>query len=156
MKVTIGPYKDEGDRKISVMIHDYDTWSMDHTLAYIVHPMLIQLKETKHGAPNVDKEDVPESLWPNEAEESLYAKNGQTDIHFFARWDWIMDEMIWAFGEILNDDGESSFWGEWIEDESKTLGGYHKSIDWDGLKEYQARMANGFRLFGKYYQSLWD
>ena len=35
---------------------------MDHTLAMIIVPMLKQLKETKHGAPFVDDEDVPEEL----------------------------------------------------------------------------------------------
>lgn len=28
--------------------------------------------------------------------------------------------------------------------------------DWKGRKKYEERIANGFRLFGKYYQSLWD
>ena len=46
-------------QKINVRIDKHDTWSMDHTLAHIILPMLKQLKETKHGAPNVDDEDVP-------------------------------------------------------------------------------------------------
>jgi hypothetical protein len=29
-------------------------------------------------------------------------------------------------------------------------------VDRAGLEAYQKRMANGFRLFGKYYQGLWD
>ena len=30
--------------------------------------------------------------------------------------------------------------------------------DWDmeGMKAEQERISNGFRLFGKYYESLWD
>jgi hypothetical protein len=28
--------------------------------------------------------------------------------------------------------------------------------DYDGIKKVEERMANGFRLFGKYYQGLWD
>jgi hypothetical protein len=28
--------------------------------------------------------------------------------------------------------------------------------DWDGMREYGTRIQNGFRLFGKYYQHLWD
>ena len=42
-----------------VRIDRYDTWSMDHTLADIILPMLKQLDATKHGAPHVDDEDVP-------------------------------------------------------------------------------------------------
>jgi len=28
--------------------------------------------------------------------------------------------------------------------------------DYEGMKVVQQRIDNGFRLFGKYYQSLWD
>jgi hypothetical protein len=45
-----------------VKIDRWDTWSMDHTLAEIILPMLKQLNETKHGAPHTDDEDVPEYL----------------------------------------------------------------------------------------------
>jgi hypothetical protein len=31
---------------------------------------------------------------------------------------------------------------------------YH--CDYDGMKVVQDRIQNGFRLFGKYYQALWD
>ena len=29
-------------------------------------------------------------------------------------------------------------------------------IDKDALTKHQKRMTNGFRLFGKYYEGLWD
>jgi hypothetical protein len=45
-----------------VKIDRWDTWSMDSTLAQIVLPMLRQLQDTKHGAPFVDDDDVPEHL----------------------------------------------------------------------------------------------
>jgi hypothetical protein len=28
--------------------------------------------------------------------------------------------------------------------------------DYDGMKVVENRIQNGFRLFGKYYQNLWD
>jgi hypothetical protein len=28
--------------------------------------------------------------------------------------------------------------------------------DYEGMKVVQTRIDNGFRLFGKYYQALWD
>ena len=28
--------------------------------------------------------------------------------------------------------------------------------DEEGMKEYEKRIQNGFRLFGRYYQNLWD
>ena len=49
--------KIRGERKLKVRIDDYDTWSMDHTLAYIILPMLKQLRDTKHGSGYVDDED---------------------------------------------------------------------------------------------------
>jgi hypothetical protein len=29
-------------------------------------------------------------------------------------------------------------------------------IDWAGIEEYQKRISNGFSLFGKYFEALWD
>jgi hypothetical protein len=29
-------------------------------------------------------------------------------------------------------------------------------IDSEGMARVQARITNGFRLFGKYYEALWD
>ena len=29
-------------------------------------------------------------------------------------------------------------------------------IDWEARSKYQDRITNGFRLFGKYYENLWD
>lgn len=172
----INYFLDKRTRSVKVKIDRWDTWSMDHTLAYIVLPMLKQLKDSKQGAPAVDKEDVPEALWPNEAEEALYAKDGQTDIHFFARWDYVMDEMIFAFESKLDDDWEEQFYtgesdhitvpvdeeGNEVAKEDAKYFEWRKGpndtfeIDWEGRKAYQERISNGFRLFGKYYEALWD
>ena len=136
MKIDI-PHPDEIDSLgTQITIHSWDTWSMDHTLSYIVVPMLIQLKDTKHGAPHVDNDDVPEELrMPDGWKETRYNIDGETDEHFFNRWDWVLDEMIWAF-TYKRDNFDS------ILDENRVAA--------------QARMSNGFRLFGKYYESLWD
>jgi hypothetical protein len=161
------------NRKIRVKIHNYDTWSMDHTLSYIILPMLQQLNETKHGAPGTDDEDVPEHLRSTAAE----PKENEWDIdsNHFLRWDWIMAEMIFAFECQLDDTWEEKYWtGEWgkpdfvksdleypnpdtgeMESTYQINSGTRK-CDWDGLKKEQERIANGFRLFGKYYQALWD
>lgn len=136
MKIDI-PHPDEIDSLgTQITIHSWDTWSMDHTLSYIIVPMLIQLKETKHGAPNVDNDDVPEELrMPDGWKETRYNIDGETDEQFFNRWDWVLDEMIWAFT--------------------------YKRDNFDSMLDknreaVQERMTNGFRLFGKYYESLWD
>jgi hypothetical protein len=144
-------------QKTKIRIDRYDTWSMDHTLAPIILPMLKQLKETKHGAPIVDMKDVPKELRATKKQLDAYGKNGDTDPKFFERWDWIMDEMIWAF-EQKTIDWEEQYYGEWIEeeDETNTFGGHFLNSDDEGRKAHQERMSNGFRLFGKYYENLWD
>ena len=75
-----------------VKIDRWDTWSMDYSLSFIVVPMLKQLKETKHGAPFVDDEDVPEELKSTSAppKENDY----DTDENHFKRWDWALNETV--------------------------------------------------------------
>ena len=90
-----------------VKLDQWDTWSMDHTLAYIIHPMLLQLKETKHGAPYTDDKDVPKELKSTSAPPK--ENEWDTDEFHFQRWDYILDEMIWAFEQELKDDDENQF-----------------------------------------------
>jgi len=144
-------------QKQKIHIDRWDTWSMDHTLAPIILPMLVQLKATKHGAPNVDMKDVPKELRATKAQISKYGKNGETDPKFFERWDWVLDQMIWAFEQKNRDHWEEDYYGPYIESEdSKHLFGHFEWTDDEGRKAHQERMSNGFRLFGKYYESLWD
>ena len=154
------------EQKIEVRIDPWDTWSMDHTLAHIVLPMLKQLKATKHGAPFVDNEDVPKELQMTLSDELEYKTNGSTDDKFFERWNWVMDEMIFAFEEHNKDDGDSQFysgehdirWKKLQDGNSEVVRGPKDTfkVDKVGLEAYNNRKANGFRLFGKYYQNLWD
>ena len=129
-------------QKTSIRIDKYDTWSMDHTLAPIILPMLVQLKETKHGAPWVAVADVPKELRPTKKDINAYNKDGSTDDKFFKRWDWVLDEMIWAFEQKCRDD--------WMSDYD-----YNK-WDSEGAKAHQERMSKGFKLFGIYFENLWD
>mgnify|MGYP000256488982 CR=1 FL=1 len=184
MFARIGRYKDDDtERDIEIVIHPYDTWSMDHTLALIVLPMLKQLKKTKQGAPFVDMPDRPEHLQCYKEPEDY-----DTDKFHFKAWDWVMDEMIWSFQHVVDDGWEEAFFSD--EDnqieheiaplEFKGIGscqlrlfpdehgkmedyemyewvrGSRGRFDKEGYKKYSERIANGFRLFGKYYQALWD
>lgn len=159
------------DPKINyVKIDRWDTWSMDHTLAYIILPMLKQLKKDKHGAPFVDDIDVPEELRSTSAPPK--ENEWDTDANHFARWDWAMDEMIFAFECKLDDTWQDKFRSgdhdmltvacAWDENGKPTMYEWVKGpndtyqCDYDGMKVVQDRITNGFRLFGKYYQGLWD
>jgi hypothetical protein len=187
MIVEIGPYTDgDAERIENIQIANYDTWNMDHTLAVIIYPMLIQLKETKHGAPAVDLEDVPPEL---RMEKTAYTGAPvQYDLFyddvekiqeelFFKRWDWVMEEMIFAFAsKTVNEDwadqfhsGEFDIYWAPVDEEGNDVdeadAEYHEMRQgpndthvWDkeGYMAYQERISNGFRLFGKYYEALWD
>ena len=153
-------YKNE--QAIYVQIDEWDTWSMDHTLAHIVAPMLIQLRDTTHSFNTVDIEDRPEHLIG-----TLPATNSHEPDEFAEQaWDWVITEMIFAF-ESKHEDWEEQFYsGEsditWEPVENSDCfelvnGPNHTfEIDMDGMKKYQERITNGFRLFGKYYEGLWD
>ena len=151
---------DRRTQKVCVRIDTWDTWSMDHTLAHIVLPMLAQLKATKHGAPCTDDKDVPKEL--RSASAPTKKNSWDTDDNHFKRWDWILDEMIWAFNQKCRDDWEGDYYEyrEMGPEESKDPNSlFGLKLVWEdreGQKAHQKRMANGFKLFGKYYENLWD
>lgn len=147
------------NRKIKVIVDDYDVWGADSTLAYIIVPVLKKLKTKAQGAPYVANEDVPANL------------HGPADVGYdiddkhFDRWDYVLNEMIWAFEQINYEDRENQFYSGDIDftftkqKDGNSLMEYgpnhtHK-VDRIAQKEYEARIANGIRLFGKYYQNLW-
>lgn len=174
---TINRYFLHKERKIKVKIHKYDTWNADCTLALVIAPLLQKVKEDKHGGPKVDNEDVPEHL--RSTQDSEYSEEaeqqGSTDKFWFDRWDWILDEMIYAF-EMTNKDWESDFHsGESdfnfvpVDDKDnevpKDEAVFYRmdrgpndtfEVDHEGIKKIQDRIDNGYRLFGKYYRSLWS
>ena len=151
-------------RKIKVEIDPWDTWNMDHTLALIVLPMLKQLKEKQHGAGSVDDKDVPKELRSTSAEPK--ENEWDTDSNHFARWEWVMDEMIFAFTSKVDDSWEDQFqsgehdirWKKLENGHSEMIKGPKDTFDIDmkGRMAYEKRIQNGFALFGKYYQNLWD
>lgn len=161
---TVNPIFNRMERKIKVRIYSHDVWNMDSTLAYVVVPMLKRIKEEKQGAPNVEPEDVPEELRPTPAEIEAAKVNGDTDEKWFDRWDWVLDEMIFAFERCCDDEWENEFYsGEinfdyimdqednvWRTDPKDTF-----KVDYEGMDAVNARIDNGLRLFGKYYRCLW-
>jgi len=139
---TINLFLDRKVQKIKIHIDRWDTWSMDHTLAHIILPMLKQLKATTHGAPWVAVADVPKELRPTKKQLMDYQKDGTTDPKFFERWNWVLDEMIYAFDCKANKDDV------YMRFDIKTQR--------EAMDAEQERISNGFRLFGRYYENLWD
>ena len=144
-------------QRAKIKIDTQDTWSMDCTLAPIILPMLVQLKATKHGAPVVDMNDVPKELRATKKQLDAYGKRGDVDPKHFERWDWIIDEMIWAFEQKCRDNWQDDFYGDYIEDpKNGSIADSFEWVDHEGQQAHQERMTNGFKLFGKYYENLWD
>lgn len=148
-------------RIIEVRIDRYDNINMDETLAFIIVPLLKSFIKEKSGGPYVDPKDVPEHLRPTEEPNE---ENGFIDNTHFKRWEWVLNEMLFAFESKLRD-WESEFY-EFDDNEpimqfkklsngmSELVPGNFKS-DFEGRKKVQERISNGFILFGKYYEGLW-
>ena len=129
-------HEKRGDQTVYVKIDDHDVWSMNHTLAHIITPMLKKLKEIQHGAPYTDDADVPEHLRSTAAPPK--ENEWDTDENHFKRWEWILDEMIWSFEYCVSEDD------------------LFLNLSDEDLEAYDVRSKNGYRLFGKYYTNLWD
>lgn len=152
-----------------VKIDRWDTWSMDSTLTSIILPMLKQIREAKCGAPYVDDLDVPVELRSTSAPPK--ENDWDTDEFHFKRWEWVIDQMIWAFENVINEDWEDQFFtgtldqemvitktndkGSPLEWNLKDGPNHTRSFDREGYNEYSKRIQSGLVLFGKYYRALW-
>ena len=133
MKVEISDYNSSEEQTVDVSVENFDVCNLDVTLSHIIHPALVRLKAIKKSAPLVDNSDVLDlTLWMSDDELKKYYEFGDTDLNFYNRWDWVLDEMIWTFNRAK--DGNYT---------SKDDGGFE-------------RMERGFKLFGKYYTALWE
>lgn len=156
-------------RKVEIRIDKYDTWSMDSTLAYLILPMLKQLKENKHGSPG----DMPAFNQTSNSIQGCFDFYEEGDSEAWEeghrQWGKILDEIIWAFEQIHPDyDWEEQYWithpefdlTKYPEDEGKLTIPVRWKVkgecDWEGRIKHQERIDAGLKLFGQYYQNLWD
>jgi hypothetical protein len=155
-------------RKVEIKIDEYDAWNADQTLAMIIVPMLKQIKSNKMGYSLVDDKDVPKELRSTQAPElTEEQKNtGCWDDYAEARWNWALDEMIWAFEQHADDNWEEQYYSgesdlrivpsqdgqlsELVKGPNNTF-----KVDEKGKKAHLARMHRGRILFAKYYSNLW-
>jgi hypothetical protein len=126
--------------EVDVTIDPPDVWDLSTTLAHVIAPALVAMGKDKAGAPFVDNEDVPKKL---RMPEGFSQEEGKVDQHFFDRWDYVLEEMIWAFEQLKDhNDGFNVTFG--------------KDIPYEPVgKAWDGRIQNGLRLFAKYYRSLW-
>jgi hypothetical protein len=180
-------------RKVKIHIDPWDTWSMDNTLSPIILPMLKQLKATTHGSQIVDLEDVPVELRGTSTEEydnqltlDFYKTEEELHPNLHDRWNWVLDEMIWTFEQLNDDDndaqfhsGESEILWQALDKDHNPLGepediksrtkhegviGYQmvkgpndtSCYDVEAHNKHDGRIRQGLILFGKYFRGLWD
>jgi hypothetical protein len=179
MKINIGKFKKTNDRrKINVQIDNYDTWSLDHTLATIIYPALIQLKATKQGIPGEFVDGVGGEDYIDQDSFDFYKETHQESWNIAAqRWDEVLDKMIWSFEQLLKGDYDDKYYHgksdyDWIKSDKQMhnpLTGKTEDTwqmvdkdpdshwyDGEGHKLHDERIQEGLELFGKYYRSLWD
>lgn len=137
-------------RHLKIKIDYMDTISASDTMGMIILPMLKAYREHNTGAPQIDHMDAPKELSDD-----------------FAKWDWVLNEMIFAFDHIS---GENMYWETTMSSGNSDMGFVKTSdgmsqlvngpnhtykTDKERIKETEKRIDNGLRLFGKYFQALW-
>jgi len=131
-----------------------DAWGMNTYLATIIVDMLRYLKKNKHGYPICCGEDRNKD----------YSKlSDNYDERNQKKWEWILDEMIWTFETVLKtldhdwillDDRKHEKKMQKFCDKMTAL---YPDTDYHVMtKEESARYRNGWKLFQKYFVSLWD
>lgn len=153
------------NRNIFVKIDGYDIWNADDTLARIILPVMKQLKEKKQGYGFINDEDVPEELRSYNA--GPKENDWDWDDNAEKRYEWVLNEIIWAFENMLDENADDQFhsgvidhvW-EPCEDNPKLnqLGhgpNHTHKFDKDGYMAWYKRIDNGTRLFGTYFRTFW-
>ena len=178
MKIKIGKFPKYGNQRIDIHIDPWDTWNMDRTLASIIYPMLIQLKNSKHGVPGEFVNDVGGEDYDEQNSFDFYKETHKESWDIACkRWDNVLDKMIWSFGQLAYEDYDEQYHhGEAKYDWVKTEKTYPNPItgkieetyqmvdknpdehwyDHVGHRLHEERIQEGLELFGKYYRSLWD
>lgn len=119
-----------------IKIDSYDTWNVDVTLSKIIAPLLKEFKSKTHSYPHtIDQSDLPSELYREDAPEE--------------NWNHVLDIMIWSFEQISNSQREDAF-------VNFDVNGNILGVDEEAYNLYEDKIRSGTKLFGKYFQSLWD
>lgn len=179
MKVKINKYPKKGlkDRKVNIEIENFDTWSLDHTLALIILPALLQLKDSKHGVPS-EFVDVGGADYERQLSFDFYMETYNDAFEKGCeRWNDVLDKMIWSFQQLALEDYDTLYhhgkteysWeksgNEFLNPVTNQIEDTYTIIDktpdqhwYDsiGHRMHEERVQEGLELFGKYYRHLWD
>ena len=175
MKVNI-PKGDRKSSKMQVQIDDWDTWGLDSTLALIILPALLQLKQDKHGVPS-EFAAVGGSDSGNQQCFDFYNESYDEAFEIgAANWDDALNKMIWSFQQIVMDGHDSKYHHgemeiEWREVEDTVYNPFtnkneklYEMVDKNpnehwydsvGALLHEEKIQEGLELFGKHFRSLW-
>jgi hypothetical protein len=176
MKVNLGNYRKRSGRKVSVQIDQEDTWGLDHSLALVILPALIQLRQTKHGIPS-EFGDVGGEDWGMQDSFDFYKETHKESFDKGCdKWDETLDKMIWSFQQIVFNDYDSTYHHgkmdiDWVPagTELNPISGKQEPMsqmvdknpdghwyDAVGHQMHEERVQEGLNLFAKYFKNLWD
>lgn len=123
-----------------VHVTDRDLWSADNLMATVIVQVLKKYRATaRQGAPFVRLFDVPDHLLPETLVEFENQLDGDENTKFFKRWDYVLDEMIYAFEFITKNH-------DFIED--------HIDDTYLSTIQNRERCNNGLMLFARYFQHI--
>lgn len=136
----------DGSPRDRVVIHNYDIWNADATMAKVIFPLLKRFKKNASGCRG------------NLTEEG---------------WSEVLDKIIWSMEQIASDEKDAPNFNRpegmtrnqhhqrmlchisknapYTEEEEGAFEEYRKEI-----KTYNARVQEGCDLLGKYFRVLWD
>jgi hypothetical protein len=143
MKVKIGPPRK--NRAYHIHIDNHDVWNLDHTLATIIHPALIRLRERVphfgYPTPYYETEAYPDHSVQGSFEEIL--DRGAESNYYEEQWMEKLQKMIDAFAMIIDKD----------EEYDKIM---HHRDDEDARNDWDRKINEGLNLFSENYRGLWD
>ncbi len=177
MKAKMGKFLKNGERRIDIKIDHYDTWNLDHTLAVIILPALIQLKDTKQGVPNEFGNVGGDNSSFQQCFDFYSESHSDAFDESVKNWEEVLNKMIWAFQQIAYEDYDDKYHhGKANYDFVKSDKQFPNPIsgkmedtyrmvdknpgdhwyDYVGHQLHEQRIQEGLELFGKYYRALWD
>ena len=133
MKVNIGR-PGRKNKAHHVDIDDHDIWNLDYTLACIIHPALVRLKETQHGYPELWEDGMCYHEYYSRQLHFDFIDEEVESKYLQDKWNGILDDMIYAMDIIATE----------------------KIYDIDLDTYDNERVDRGLELFGKHFCSLWD
>jgi len=146
-----------------------ESWDFRSHCAKWVLPRLKKLREDTLSYPSrLSNSDETSRYFSNQRYFSFYkdvSKDDSKTQEFGAlKWNEILDKIIWSF-EHINDDVDPIYPENYdsrhiVVDISEKGTAFRladdRKIDWSPIEAHQRRLQEGFELFGKHYENLWE